>query len=107
MKPRIFKKICKKSAEIIGLDQCEKDGGIWYACWEERGMDYTEYDSEEAWDWLVKRFDAEINTVYGEDLEYGISWKPDSQIIKATPKNVFEWARKMTPEQVSALRGNK
>lgn len=93
MKRRQFKKLCKKSAEIIGFKSCDKDDGIWHVCWEERGIDYTEYDSQEAWDFVVIRFDADVNTSYDDASECGISWKPDNQIIKATPRNVFAWAR--------------
>lgn len=93
MKTRQHKKLCKKSAEIIGFNTCDQDDGVWHVCWEERGMDYTEFDSEEAWGWLVRRYDAAVNTTYDSDSECGISWKPENQIAKATPTNVFAWAR--------------
>ena len=93
MKTRQHKKLCKKSAEIIGFNTCDQDDGVWHVCWEERGMDYTEYDSEEAWGWLVRRYDAAVNTTYDSDSECGVSWKPENQIIKAIPTNVFAWAR--------------
>ena len=94
MKHRIFKKLCKKSAEIIGLDQCGKEDGIWFFCWVERGAEYTEYDAIEAWTWLVDVFDASVNTIIDHYSECGVSWKQSNQITKATPKNVFKWARK-------------
>ena len=57
-------------------------------------MDYCEYDSEEAWLWLVVRFDSDVNTLYGDDFDFGFKWKPGHQILKPTPKNVFAWAKK-------------
>jgi len=93
MKPRIFKKLCKKSAEIIGFEQCDKDEGVWFFCWAECGMDYTEYDAKEAWTWLVDHFDSAVNTIFDHNSECGISWKPDNQITKSIPKIVFKWAR--------------
>ena len=94
MKPRILKKLCKKSAEIMNFNSCDIEDGLYHVFWEERGMDYCECDSKEAWSWFVGYFDADINTVIDLDDEWGgIAWKPVSQQIASTPKNVFAWAK--------------
>ena len=93
MKRRQYKKLCKKAAEIMGFVDCDIDDGIYHVFHEIRGMDFIEYDAEPAWDWLVARFDGTVNTMVDEDSECGISWVPGYLRIKATPKNVFAWAR--------------
>ena len=92
MKSRVFKKLCKKTAEIMNFNSCDIEDGVYHAWWEERGMDYCECDSKEAWEWLTDRFEGEVNTFI--DPNNGISWKPIKQQLSSTPKNVFEWARK-------------
>ena len=95
MKKRQFKKLCKKTAEILNFISCDIEGGVYHVWWEERGMDYCEYDNKEAWGWLVGCFEGAVNTFIDPYDEWGgVSWKPDSQIIKPTPKNVFAWAKK-------------
>jgi len=92
MKPRQYKKLCRKSALIIGLNKCDSDDGIFYVFFECGGYD-SEWDSEDAWPFLVGIFDAEVNTIYDEDSECGISWKPDSEYKKPIAINVFKWAK--------------
>lgn len=94
MKPRIFKKLCKKSAEIMNFNSCDIEDGIYHVWWEERGMDYCECDSEEAWTWILSRFDGDVNTIYSDDFDFGFKWKDRSQQLASTPKNVFAWAKK-------------
>lgn len=95
MKARQFKKLCKKTADLLGFNSCSIEDGVYHAWWEERGMDYCEHDCKEAWPWLIDYFDADINTIVDLDNEWGgISWKPDNQTLKSTPKNVFAWAKK-------------
>ena len=55
MKSRVFKKLCKKTAEIMNFNSCDIEDGVYHAWWEERGMDYCECDSKEAWEWLTNR----------------------------------------------------
>ena len=93
MKERQYKKLCKKAAASMGFKSCVVEDGIWFVCWDCSGMDYKEYDSQEAWDYMVGVFDSEVNTMVDENSECGISWKPESQQIKSTPKNVLAWAR--------------
>ena len=91
MSERQYKKLCKKSAEIIGMDKCDLESGIYsvfYPC----SMD--EYDSCPAWDSLVDRFHDDVNIIADENSECGISWKQKDELIKPTPANVFAWARK-------------
>lgn len=92
MKPRQHKKLCRKSALIIGLNKCDSEDGIWYVFFECGGYD-SDWDSEDAWPFLVGIFDAEVNTLCDEDSECGISWKPDSECKKPTAINVFKWAK--------------
>ncbi len=94
MNKRQYKKLCKKSAEIIGFDKCDNDGGfgIWHAY---KDIDWCgESDSEPTWDYLVARFSGDVNTVVDKSSVFGISWKPDNELTKATPAKVFAWARK-------------
>ena len=79
----------------MNFNSCSVYEGLYHVHWVDRGMDYCEYDSKEAWPWLVDYFDADINTIVDLDNEWGgISWKEGNQILKSTPKNVFEWAVK-------------
>lgn len=92
MNKRQYKKLCKKSAEIIGFDKCCNDEDFWLVF---TSVDqYGECDSYEAWDFIVERFHGDVNTIADENSECGINWKPDNEFTKATPANVFDWARK-------------
>ena len=93
MKSRQYKKLCKKAAQAIGFKNCDTEDGIWQVWWDCSGMDFTEYDCEDAWPFLVGQFDGAVNTMLDENSECGISWKPDNQCLSSTPKNVFSWAR--------------
>ncbi|MAF36564.1 hypothetical protein CL622_05610 [archaeon] len=92
MKRRQFKKLCKKAAQLFSLKRCGVDDGIWYVNWHCGGFE-DEWDSEDAWPYLVNIFHSEVNTMIGYNSECGISWKPDNLFTKATPKNVLAWAR--------------
>ena len=91
MSERQYKKLCKKSAEIIGFDKCCNDDGIWHFV----KLDFClgENDTEESFDYLVSEFHNDVNIIADENSECGISWKQDNDFTKATPANVFEWAR--------------
>lgn len=91
MKARQYKKLCKKSAGLIGFDKCDVEDGIWYVYWHCGGFE-NEWDSEDAWPWLVARFDGAVNVMIDDNSECGISWKSGSEMEKTTPKNVFAWA---------------
>lgn len=94
MNERQYKKLCKKSAEIIGFDKCcnDDDDGIWHFIkWDHY---WGEHDSEEAFDYLVSVFHGNVNTEELGNSEWGLEWKPDNELTKATPANVFAWARK-------------
>lgn len=91
MKARQYKKLCKKSAGLIGFDKCCVEDGIWYALWHCGGFE-DEWDSEDAWPWLASRYDAAVNIIVDDNSECGISWKSDREIKEVTPKNVFAWA---------------
>lgn len=93
---RLYKKLCKKAAQAIGLNSCSVEDGVWQAWWDCSGADYTESDCEDAWPYLVSCFDSEVNTMIDYDSECGISWKPDRECLKATPKNVLRWAKNKT-----------
>ncbi len=94
MKARQLKKLCKKTAEILNFISCDIEDGVYHVWWEERGMDYCECDSQEAWLWLVDRFDSDVNAFKVAVNEWGgMSWKPGSQSTASTPSNVFAWAR--------------
>lgn len=90
---RQYKKLCKKAAQAMDFKACSFEDGVWQVCWDCSGMDFTEYDSEDAWTYLVGSFNSVVNTMVDEDSECGISWKPDNQCLKSTPKNVLSWAR--------------
>jgi hypothetical protein len=92
MKPRQYKKLCKKSASIIGLNKCDSEDGIFYVFFECGGYD-SEWDSEDAWPFLVGAFDSEVNTLYDEDSECGMSWKLPTEFEKTNAINVLKWAR--------------
>ena len=88
MKQRIFKKLCKKAAELIPKDQCTcdpADEGIYHIILKDY---FGDHDYEPAWDWMSSCFDAEVNTFENNGE---IDWKPKSQWKKPTPKNVFHW----------------
>lgn len=88
MKRRIYKKLCKKAAFILGMKNCDVDDGIYYFGW------YDSYlgdgDSEPAWDWLKHLFDANVNTNFNEGEP---EWKPKEKCLPLTPRNVFAWAK--------------
>ena len=91
MKVRQFKKLCRKSAEIVGLSRCVNDGGVWYS------PAYCCSDGDEiepAWEFLHDIFNTEMNTFVDSRSDYGYSWKDRKDFIPPTPKNVFKWARK-------------
>lgn len=92
MKSRQYKKLCKKAAEVMGLNNCGVYDGIHYLSWSCSSYE-DEWDSEDAWPYLVNMFDSEVNTIIDDDSECGISWKGKSEQTKSTPKNVFKWAR--------------
>lgn len=71
---------------------CGVEDGVYYVSWYCGGYD-SEWDSEDAWVFLLQSFECEVNTVIDDNSECGISWKPKSQRLKPTPKNVFTWAR--------------
>ncbi len=91
MKERVYKKLCKKSAEIMNFENCEYEQGIYYKLWH-CGYD-SEWDSEDCWPWLKEAFNSDVNTVIDENSECGLSWVGESQHVTPTPKNVFKWAR--------------
>ena len=91
MKHRIFKKLCKKSAELLGINRCSiEDDGI-YHVWEHVGGECDEYDSKETWFELTSRY-------IDENSQFILSGKNDwdGNFIfigkPVTPKNVFNWA---------------
>lgn len=97
MKNRQYKKLCKKSAEIMGFKNCYNDGGdgIYYSLFDCGGCD-SDRDSKDCWTWLVDLFHGDVNTVADKDSECGISWCSENQFTKATPRNVFTWAKKQS-----------
>lgn len=90
MKERIYKKLCKKASAF-----CSSNINV------EQGIHYTtcscsydsELEAEDCWPWLVGLFDGEVNAIADEDSECGISWVVESKCLKATPRNVFAWAK--------------
>ena len=89
MKPRIYKKLCKKASLFLG-DAINVDEGICYIIM--GGYCEGDFGSEDCWPWLVGAFNDDVNTVYDEDSVCGVSWVRKSQRVKATPSNVFSWA---------------
>jgi hypothetical protein len=92
MKPRQYKKLCKKAAELIGLHKCGVEDGIFYTSWCCNEYD-GEWDGEDAWPYLIASFDGDVNITLDDSKECGVSWVDDQLWVKATPKNVFKWAR--------------
>lgn len=90
MNNRQHKKLCKKSAELLGFRSCDSEDGLYHVHWSCTGMDFTEWDSQPAWDWLLGVFNVEVNTSFDGDEMH---WKEDSESIKPTPRNVFDWAK--------------
>ncbi len=74
------------------FNNCDKEDGIYYVIWSCGGYD-SEWDSEDAWPYLVETFNSEVNTMVDHDSECGISWKPDHLFTKATAINVLKWAK--------------
>ncbi len=85
---RQYKKLCKKAASILRFKDCGLEEGIWYVFWDCSGSGFTEFDSEPCWDWLVARFDGDVNTFVDSDNEFGISWKP-SHLCLPSPPTMF------------------
>ncbi len=97
MNPRQYKKLCKKAAAAIGFKDCDLcDENIWHVGWQTSGMDYVEWESEPAWDWLVNSFHESINMFFDVNdprCMCGPVLKDDKELLPATPKNVFAWAK--------------
>lgn len=91
MKQRQYKKLCKKAAGMINVKCLRDEDGVFYTCFN-LGYD-SGCDSEYTWPFLVNRFNSEVNTIYDEDSDCGISWAPPNKWVKDTPVNVFAWAR--------------
>lgn len=88
MKPRQYKKLCKKAAEIMKFESCRKDDdGIWYFQWQ----NFDEWDCEDAWPRLVEFFCAAVNTE--DDGKGDLIWKPEQNQQQARPLNVLSWAK--------------
>lgn len=100
MKNRQYKKLCLKAAQAMGFKDCAIEDGIYYVSWSCGGYD-SEWDSEDAWVFLMQKFDGAVNTMINENSECGISWKPENQCLKSTPKNVLAWAK--TQKQLNNL----
>ncbi len=100
---RQYKKLCKKAASILQFEDCEKEEGIWYIFWDCSGADHREFDGQPCWDWLVARFQGEVNTFLDSNNELGISWKPSHLCLPSTPSNVFKWAMKTFPTKSAIL----
>ena len=94
MKHRVYKKLCKKAAEFFPDADFDGVHYMTFLC----SYD-SESESSDCWPWLVGLFDADVNTVCDEDSECGISWVNSKLFKKATPKNVFKWAREWKREQ--------
>lgn len=94
MNKRQLKKRSTKAAEAMGFRGCWQDeDGIWLVS--SGNAEYGECDAEDAFEWLAKRFDGEVNTVIDPDNEFGgISYKPESQLLPLTPQHILPWARK-------------
>lgn len=75
----------------MAFKDCILEEGIYYVTWT---CCYGEWDCEEAWYWLVSRFHGAVNTIVDRNSECGISWKEKPDFLEATPRNVFNWAKK-------------
>ena len=83
----------KKSAEALKFKNCLNDDGVWNVIWPCGGY-LDEWDSQDAWPYLVDRFHGDVNTIDDENSECGISWVAEHLFVDATPKNVLRWARR-------------
>lgn len=86
---RLSKKLSKKAAILLSCeDILLYEGRYWVVL---PGFD-GECNYVEAWEFLTDQFDTAANL---KEMSCGSEWEwvDQKDVVKATPKNVFSWAR--------------